>query len=107
MAIVRIPDENRTFRDAGEVTEYLARIGIEYARWGSQDPGNSSVSRSCRLDTALYEQWNRPRLPAGLSGTLVYSGADWRDSALTPALLDESLRTILLDIEGTTTPLYF
>jgi len=35
MAIVRIPDENRTFRDAGEVTEYLARIGIEYARWES------------------------------------------------------------------------
>jgi hypothetical protein len=68
---------------------------------------DSPVSRSCRLDTALHRQWNRPRLPAGLSGTLVYSAADRNDSVLTPALLDELVRTILLDIEGTTTPLDF
>src|SRR5678816_1641197 len=33
MAIVRIPDENRTLRDAAEITAYLASIGIDYERW--------------------------------------------------------------------------
>ena len=33
MAIVRIPDENRTLRDKEEITEYLASIGIDYERW--------------------------------------------------------------------------
>src|SRR5229473_2035454 len=38
MAILRIPDGNRTFRDPREVTEYLASIGIEYARWEPAHP---------------------------------------------------------------------
>jgi len=45
MAMVRIPDENRILRDPTEVTEYLARIGIEYARWEpahSIEPGAAS-----------------------------------------------------------------
>jgi 1,2-dihydroxy-3-keto-5-methylthiopentene dioxygenase len=33
MAIVRIPDENRTLREFAEITEYLASIGIDYERW--------------------------------------------------------------------------
>ena len=33
MAIVRIPDENRTLREQSEVTAYLASIGIGYERW--------------------------------------------------------------------------
>jgi 1,2-dihydroxy-3-keto-5-methylthiopentene dioxygenase len=33
MAIVRIPDENRTLRDKGEISDYLVRIGIDYERW--------------------------------------------------------------------------
>jgi cupin superfamily acireductone dioxygenase involved in methionine salvage len=33
MAIVRIPDENRTLREQSEVAAYLASIGIEYERW--------------------------------------------------------------------------
>ena len=33
MALVRIPEENRTLSDAGEVTRYLAAIGIDYERW--------------------------------------------------------------------------
>ena len=35
MAIVTIPDENRTIRDLGAITEYLASIGIDYERWGT------------------------------------------------------------------------
>lgn len=33
MAIVTIPDENRTLREAGEIAAYLAGIGIDYERW--------------------------------------------------------------------------
>ena len=33
MAVVRIPDENRTLRETAEITTHLASIGIEYERW--------------------------------------------------------------------------
>jgi 1,2-dihydroxy-3-keto-5-methylthiopentene dioxygenase len=33
MAIVRIPDEDRTLREKEEITDYLASIGIDYERW--------------------------------------------------------------------------
>ena len=33
MALLRIPDENRSLSEAGEITDYLAGMGIEYERW--------------------------------------------------------------------------
>ncbi len=33
MAVVRIPDENRSLSDPAEITRYLASIGIDYERW--------------------------------------------------------------------------
>src|ERR1051325_463010 len=33
MAIVTIPDENRSLRDTEAITAYLARLGITYERW--------------------------------------------------------------------------
>jgi 1,2-dihydroxy-3-keto-5-methylthiopentene dioxygenase len=33
MAVLRIPDEKRTFREHDEIRDYLAGIGIEYERW--------------------------------------------------------------------------
>ncbi len=33
MAVVRIPDENRTLQTQSDVRDYLAEIGIEYERW--------------------------------------------------------------------------
>ena len=33
MAIVTIPDENRTLQDRQAITDYLGGIGIEYERW--------------------------------------------------------------------------
>src|SRR5215472_16695621 len=33
MAIVRIPDENRTLRAKEEMTQHLASIGIDYEYW--------------------------------------------------------------------------
>jgi 1,2-dihydroxy-3-keto-5-methylthiopentene dioxygenase len=38
MAVVRIPDEQRTLEDFSEVRDYLAGIGIEYERWNSDAP---------------------------------------------------------------------
>ncbi len=36
MAIVTIPNENRTIQDQNEVADYLSTIGIDYERW---EPG--------------------------------------------------------------------
>ena len=33
MALIRIPDENRSIRDVDEVQAFLASAGIEYERW--------------------------------------------------------------------------
>ena len=33
MAIVTIPDENRTIQDQNQIADYLATIGIDYERW--------------------------------------------------------------------------
>ncbi len=38
MAIVRIPGEGRTLADLGAVTEYLAKIGIDYELWEPSRP---------------------------------------------------------------------
>jgi 1,2-dihydroxy-3-keto-5-methylthiopentene dioxygenase len=35
MAIVTLPDENRTIKDRETITSYLANIGIDYERWDS------------------------------------------------------------------------
>lgn len=35
MALITIPDENRTVRNREAVTEYLNGMGIDYERWGS------------------------------------------------------------------------
>jgi cupin superfamily acireductone dioxygenase involved in methionine salvage len=33
MAVLRIPDEQRTMSQQSEIRDYLAGIGIEYERW--------------------------------------------------------------------------
>lgn len=33
MAVLRIPDANKTLRDESEIRDYLAGIGIDYQRW--------------------------------------------------------------------------
>jgi len=38
MAIVRIPDENRTLREVAEIKAYLASIQIDYERWEGERP---------------------------------------------------------------------
>lgn len=36
MAVVRIPDQNRSLREDGEIKEILACIGIHYERWKTE-----------------------------------------------------------------------
>ena len=38
MAIVSIPNENRTLTDSGAITQYLATLGIDYERWEPAHP---------------------------------------------------------------------
>lgn len=44
MAIVRIPDENRTLTDVQEVREYLASCGIVHETWEPTHPLNSEAT---------------------------------------------------------------
>ncbi|MCU1264389.1 MAG: mtnD [Acidobacteria bacterium] len=38
MAVVSIPDQNRTLRNPKEITDYLSTIGIDYERWDTSYP---------------------------------------------------------------------
>ena len=49
MATVRIPHENRSLTDQGEVTRYLAKLGIDYERW----PGAQRVAADASADEVL------------------------------------------------------
>jgi len=47
VAVLRIPDENRSLREHDEVRDYLAGIGIDYERWESPAdlPSNASADQ--------------------------------------------------------------
>ena len=49
MAIVRIPDENRTLQDAAVISSYLAERGIEYERWIPEPAVASDASQDALL----------------------------------------------------------
>jgi 1,2-dihydroxy-3-keto-5-methylthiopentene dioxygenase len=44
MAIVNIPEENRTISDPAAVTEYLSGIGIDYERWTAASAVSTDAS---------------------------------------------------------------
>ncbi|HET6796070.1 MAG TPA: cupin domain-containing protein [Gemmatimonadales bacterium] len=49
MASVRIPDQQRTLTDEGQVRDYLATLGIDYERW----PGDERVPAQASADEVL------------------------------------------------------
>lgn len=55
MAVLTVVDENRTIRDADQIRDYLADIGIEYNRWDLL-PG---IDRDSTSDTILHHYANR------------------------------------------------
>lgn len=44
MAIVTIPDENRTLKEVTEIQQYLSGIGIDYERWKADHAVNADAS---------------------------------------------------------------
>jgi 1,2-dihydroxy-3-keto-5-methylthiopentene dioxygenase len=52
MALLRIPDEQRSLRDHDEVRDYLAGIGIEYERWAT--PANLPEDASAEQVLSTY-----------------------------------------------------
>jgi 1,2-dihydroxy-3-keto-5-methylthiopentene dioxygenase len=49
MALLRIPDEKRSLSEAGEITRYLANLGIRYERWEPR----ASLSPNATADEIL------------------------------------------------------
>jgi 1,2-dihydroxy-3-keto-5-methylthiopentene dioxygenase len=50
MAVVSIPDKDKIFRDADEITDYLATIGIDYERWDNIKDVSADASDDEILD---------------------------------------------------------
>jgi len=44
MAVVMIPDENRTLTEPGEIADHLKSIGIDYERWEPSHPISAGAS---------------------------------------------------------------
>ena len=55
MAIVRVPEEGRTFKTRETVTEYLAGINIEYGTWNPEHPTSSTAPAEEILQTYKKE----------------------------------------------------
>ncbi len=55
MAILTLPDENRTIEDAGKILSYLAGIGIDYERWDYSRLVGPSASPAEILDAYANE----------------------------------------------------
>jgi 1,2-dihydroxy-3-keto-5-methylthiopentene dioxygenase len=43
MAIVRVPEEGRTYKTKADITQYLAGIGIEYQTWTPEHPTSAEA----------------------------------------------------------------
>jgi 1,2-dihydroxy-3-keto-5-methylthiopentene dioxygenase len=58
MAVLRIPDEQRTLQEQNEIRDYLAAIGIEYERWPVADgvTGDASAEEILNVYAPKIEQ---------------------------------------------------
>jgi len=66
VAILQIPDENRSLREHGEVRDYLAGIGIDYERWESPADLSSNAS-AVEVLSAYSEQVEKLNATAATS----------------------------------------
>ena len=55
MAVVKIPDKNLTLKDADEIKNYLASIGIDYERWENVKNVSPDASESEILEAYREE----------------------------------------------------
>jgi enolase-phosphatase E1 len=72
-----------------------------------EDSRDSLVSGQVRLDATLHRQRRGPELRAGLLGTAIHSDTVCGKITYVPLFDETSVRAIVLDIEGTTTPIDF
>lgn len=64
MATVRIPEENRVFRDPKDIESFLAKIGIDYERW--EKPSPEAEEKTAEEVLAAYgERTNRLKAQGG------------------------------------------
>lgn len=58
MAVVRIPDENRSLQESGQVRDFLAGIGIDYERWEppAEVPRDASAEQILRAFAGQIDQ---------------------------------------------------
>src|SRR5207342_1001605 len=70
-------------------------------------PRNPPLSRFVRLDAALHRHGRRQALSTGLLRAGVFPDRTSGPRRLTIRLADRGIRVVLLDIEGTTTPIAF
>src|SRR4029077_19819666 len=66
-----------------------------------------SVPGQVWLDAPLYEQRRGPELRTRLLGTQIHSAANGGEVARVSPIDESQIRVVLLDIEGTTTPVEF
>lgn len=61
VAVLRIPEEQRSLREQDEVRDYLARIGIEYERWDTPAdlPENASAEQVLSAYAPQIEELKR------------------------------------------------
>ena len=61
MAVLRIPDENRSLREHDELRDYLAGIGIDYQRWESRAdlPSDASADQVLTAHSQQVEELKR------------------------------------------------
>ena len=61
MAVLRIPEEQRSLREHEEVRDYLAGIGIEYERWEKPAdlPEDASAHQVLSAYASQIEEWKR------------------------------------------------
>lgn len=61
MAVLRIPDEQRSLHEQTEIRDYLAGIGIEYERWPLADgvTADASAERILSDYAPQIEEWKR------------------------------------------------
>ena len=73
----------------------------------SANPRDSAVPGSVRVDAALHAERHRSRVPAGVLRPRVYPADRTARVRVTLNLRARGLDAVVLDIEGTTTPLAF
>ena len=65
MAIVNIPDKNLVLRDAEEITDYLAKIEIDYERWDTGAPRVSADATEAEILEAYSPEIEKLKLSGG------------------------------------------